>query len=567
MMCFIKNKNILYADHKNYLLLFGLFSICFLLHFFIALNYGKINSDGTHYLSLGKNIIELRQYKSFGSLSPDIIQPPVFPILIAISYFFTNDAIISGYFISSLFSALSIIPLFLIGEKLFNRTASILATLLFIANPLLFSTTTSILSEPTFCFFFLWVVFFFFSFLRKPSSLAALTIGVMIGLAYSTRVEGLLLIITFIIFLIIERHNNFKWQNRAKYLFYGLIGFLVIYLPLSLFIYSHSGRWMACPKIQFIMTHKKMRQELKSDPVFRKSSNTLKYEKSLYKYSPNALDLKANRLFFGKDKQEGSKAGSVKDHRGYSASINKAIHFGFVQIRRYCQNLLQAFKFSQYNVFFPKLLLPMLILGLLAEPWSKERWQINLRLFIIIFVSSFFLFSHFESRFMLPIIPIGLLWCARGTVIFSQWLVNSFRSLNLIFSQNIANTLVVCILLLSMLPSWITIMQTYSKKMKVYKNEANLIESYVPKEAIVIARNPVSSYLADRKYKPLPYLNFDELLRYSEQFSKSALLFRKKDESLRPELSRQLNLLRNQIKTDTKFKIITKNDCSIVLLQ
>ena len=553
----------------NWLLLL-LIVVCFLIHLYSALKYGTLTADGTQYASLGKNLIKLGKYQSDGSHFPDIIQPPLYPIFISILYIFTKNSYLSAISVASIFRGLCILPLFLLGKTLFTNRTAILTSILFIFYPLLFNFAIKINSETTYCFFFLTAVYLLFLFSKKVSSKMAIIIGIIIGCSYSIRIEGYLLIITFVFFLLLEKSKTFPMVSIFKYFFCCIVGFSIIYLPLSFFIHSQTGKWIFCPKARLILIHQGIWRTSDSDPAFHSSSKTMKYERAIFKYSPEKLDLQANVLFFGKagTHAESTESKNYFDHDStLSGNLRKIRQFFIFRILTYFKNLFSVYKHLTTHLFMPPLLLPIFILGILANPWSKDLWDVNIRFFVILFVSSAFLFSHFSLRFFFTVIPITLFWAANGILHISQWTSQSLNSINFNIREKVVRSFLLVILILSFIPSYILVAKSNSQKMSHYKRVADLITSHVPQNTFVIARKPQSSYLANRKYATLPYLNFDELILYSQQFSQSALVFPDKDHLIRPELGKQLKELAEVHITDPRFEIIQERGCTIVLFQ
>ncbi len=536
--------------------------VCFSIHFLTAIHAGSLSPDGTQYISIGKNIAESGKYQSNGSHFPDIIQPPFYPLCIAILYLIIGDAFISGFLATSLFKALCIVPLFLLGRMLFDKSVAIITSILFIFYPLLFSNSCKILTEPVYCFFLLWVVYLIFIFLKEKSYHTSISIGIMIGVAYSTRVEGILLLFIFFSFTAIECITSKNIWINLKYFLSCLMGFLIIYIPLSGFIYLHSGQWMPSPKIKLILTHQKMWRSSAIEPSFRTAPGHLKSQMNRFKYSSEIHGLMANKLFFDIKPDKTIRNPQLHNKSTFKFARETIAEQISSRLSTYFRNLFHVYKTLNYHWVVPPLLLLLLPIGFFGQPWAKYTWIVNIRLLIILFFLSLFLFSHFEYRFLFPVITLGLFWWAKGIIHFIQWISMSLNAINICLSERFLKTLVVLIIVLSMLPSLIIIMNINKIKMERDLDIAELIKKYVPENTTVIDRTPESSYLADKKYATLPYVDYQGLLHYSLRFPKAVLVFRKEDKPERPELAKQLEDYRKQ----KKYNMIYSKDCFIIFL-
>lgn len=555
----------LFLERKGIIIFFSiLITCCLFANFYAAMKNGHLGPDGSHYASLGKNIIELGKYQSNGSHFPDIIQPPTYPLLISLFYIFIKDAVISGFFVTSLFKCLSVIPLFLIGRKIFNNRLSIIACFFFICYPLVFSNSLDISTESLFCFFFLWAVYLFF---RDRNFISSLVTGILIGLAYSIRVEGFLLLISFCVVVFLEAVKNKKFMISCKYIIFCLAGFLLIYVPLTTFVYINSGQVIFCPKIRLIQIHQQIWGIAKYDPAFNSLSEELKYEKSIFKYSQGNQDLLANRILFKEESIQNEKSlKGIPVKTPLSGKIKHALHICIYRSLTYFKNVFLVYKYANYHIFIPPLLILTLFLGFFNDPWSHRGWQINCKLIIIIFISSAFLFSHFDFRFFIPIIALTLLWCAKGALHIIEWAYASLNNVGYNIARQIISIIVIGGIILTMIPSCMVVMESSRENMNSTKNLAYLIRKNLESDATVISRNPQSSFLANRKYEPLPYVDFQGLLEYSKKFTKPVLMFCMEDKEIRPELNNQLDEIIKDYPAENSYEIIVDKNCTFVKL-
>lgn len=176
--------------------------------------------DGAWYLDIAQN-----WYRQSGDKSVSIVFYPLYPILIKIIYFFTNNLLLSGLLLSFLFLLVASILLYEITLLEFDKKVAIKAVWFMNIFPTSYFfqaiyTESLFLSVSLFCFFLL----------RKGKLFAAGLVGI---LATLTRINGLFLLPIFFI------ENQSK--NIYKKVFSSLLassGFFA-YLSINFFTFGN----------------------------------------------------------------------------------------------------------------------------------------------------------------------------------------------------------------------------------------------------------------------------------------------------------------------------------------
>ena len=528
--------NLINSKYFDRAYVWALIVFSFLLTFSLSLYGGILSPDGMQYASLGKNLVDLKSYVSDGSHFPDIIQPPLYPLLIALLYIFLRDPHTSGFAVSCIFNALAIFPLFFIALRVFNRTTAVLSVLLFAVHPLFLRTTLNIGSDSMYLFFFLCIVSLILGFIENPNLSSSMLIGLSIGLAYATRIESVVLLPFFalLVYTSVAKKNIPKF--KTKIISTAFLGFFVIYGALTLFVYQQTGQLMLCPKYQLISAHKQIWRNSESNPGFKGASFETKTFQTFFKYDPETRDLLANRLFYKKDRHPGKNEGDFgRDNR---KSIQKVFALLFGMAKTFVRNIHSLYKQLVHITVFPPLLYPFVILGFFGIPWDLKRWRDSYHLLCAILVSLLFLFTvDMQLRFLCPAVSLLLLWCAEGIVLSSQTLSKSLANIGTFRSQKTFIAIITIIVILSAAPSAVTIVAANQMFNKNHILMAEAIEKHVPKEATVISSNPQAAYLAHRRYAPLPYLTLDELKVYTTKFKQSAVILSDEDKRTNPQLT------------------------------
>jgi hypothetical protein len=82
---------------------------------------GAIESEGAEYARIAQNLRNGVGYVGIVTPGPELMFPPLFPLLIAGASFVTDSYVRAGRFVSLLLGALLPLPVFGIAARLFNR--------------------------------------------------------------------------------------------------------------------------------------------------------------------------------------------------------------------------------------------------------------------------------------------------------------------------------------------------------------------------------------------------------------------------------------------------------------
>ena len=151
--------------------------------------------------------------------------PPFYPLVISLSYVFSNMEIV--YFlikvINAFVSSFVVFAAWLICREFFNDKKSFFVSLLIGLFPSMFMFSPYVLSENLFYPLFLFSVYFIYKAFKE--NYWALLAGLFVGLAFMTKVHGIVLILGFVFYFLFYwiRYRKFKWRI-------GLLFFVIIIL-------------------------------------------------------------------------------------------------------------------------------------------------------------------------------------------------------------------------------------------------------------------------------------------------------------------------------------------------
>ena len=164
---------------------------------FLASSETAINPDGLLYISAAQ------QYAA-GSFKVGLgIYPmPLYPLLIAIVHLIIPNWVVAARLISLTSMVLTAIPLYLLINDTFNRTAAFWGCLAFALAPVPNSWVGDVIRGPSFMFVFAWTVYFAQRAINSAGIMYFLPAAILAWLAVGFRMEGIMLFPFYFLFLI-----------------------------------------------------------------------------------------------------------------------------------------------------------------------------------------------------------------------------------------------------------------------------------------------------------------------------------------------------------------------------
>lgn len=226
-------KNFLVRD-KKYLYI-GLTLVVFALLRIVAWSNVEAveDHDSIYYLSISRLITNLN-FKAISEIGPDATF--LYPLLIAIFNipgWFTEFGARLLTFTSSVLLFFSI---FKLGLKVQNYKGAILGLLILAFNPFYIIFSVSILTEPLYIANIYFGFWYFLYLLEKPSISKSFLLGLIYGLSFLNRTEGIVFLV-FIPFLLLARYilfNNGRdltFSLTMKIMSVYVAGFLLLSVP------------------------------------------------------------------------------------------------------------------------------------------------------------------------------------------------------------------------------------------------------------------------------------------------------------------------------------------------
>lgn len=543
------------ADLFNLILLS---SLAFLIRFFFLSHDSLICPDCTQYVTIAKNFISKGQLISDGSHFPDIIQPPLYPLILSLFMPLFNDPELAGRIVSAIFGSLLIVPFFLLGQRIYNRKIAYIGSILIIFYPALIQFSIEPLTESVYIFFVYLAMLTGWIALERWSWVYFILAGAILGLSYLTRIEGLAYLLAFFLFSVL--YSILK-KRGLKALFiptFILLGFLICILPYQVYVAKKMGSPFLVPKLKLIQTHQAVSRNLKMAGSLEGMSKAQKYERVYFGLAEDSSELTVNRLFFKNGNP--TKGETKKINEKPEASMSSR----FIFLRLIFKNLWQTYKgVYQYSLILPPGSIIFLVIGFFNEFWAYPHWGKSLFLFIMFLAGHSFILSHVSARFILSSIPIMILWQSIGIVKGDEWLskiIDSFSHRRRGGAGGAGNRLgsrilLVLFLAISVLPATYMVFNRNLNEDDSLKKIGLWMKENISSGSTVIASRPQAAFYGGMKYLTLPYAEFNDIMRYAEiQCGDYLLLYNNEDMELRPFLT---PLMKDGF-TDLRLKLVKK---------
>lgn len=490
---------------KNLIIAFtvvALFVIAFAIRLFLIQSQPIISEDGVAYARAGEQLIKGRGY--FG------IYPPFYPLMIGLFSLLFGGLELSARLVSVFYGSLLIIPLFFIARWTLGNKVAVISCLLVVIYPNLCAYSSNVLSESTFLFFFLVGLIVSWAAISSNKLIFYLLAGIIWGIAYLTRPEGLgyFILLAFIILLKFIRKRELR---NIVYLCLLVFGFLIVSSPYLQYLKTKTGHW----KLQ------------------EKSGLNLALGESVGRLEDWGVAL--DKCYFGlseNGKQLGYEA-ILEQRIGIFAYLSKPNKL----IKRYIINLHLINKYV-----FPRLFSPIILIlfgaGLFLG--DSERTKKSSVLFLAFVPYLAFPFFIVDERYFVPFVPIILIWVARGIVEISRWSVRPMKDANIKVSwvpqrQFFIEGLIVIFVITSFVPFTFRPFLRNEIKPNIYKEIGEWMKSNLPRDAVLLCRKPWIPFYADKKQVTLPVASFDKVLKFAH-YRKADYLIVDENDNVRPEL-------------------------------
>ena len=306
---------------------------------------------------------------------------------------FARDAETGLRLLSAVSGAALVVPSFMIARRFWGSRAAAFAGLFVVLLPNLISFSTAAITESLYSLLLMCALYLFLRGMDDGGVRPYAAAGAVLGLAYLVRPEAIVVLVLFALFALVPRGiagpgASFAARNRRSIVMVVL--FAIMLLPYLFLLRAATGEWTGGSKAAVNL----------SSPVVWQDD--LAREEYVYSLNDDGTarridDLareSALKIFW---RQKGAIASD------YPAKMGAGI--GLVPL-----------------LFSNPLLLILVPLGLIGRCWRREdRGAESLLLVLGLFPFMFYPLFRVEIRYLVPYLPVYLLWAGAGCGVLLDW--------------------------------------------------------------------------------------------------------------------------------------------------
>jgi len=392
--------------------------------------------------------------------------PPLYPALVAAASLVFRDAEFAGRFVSVVAGALLVIPAHTLASRWYGRRVAHVCASLVALHPLLVYYSTVLLTESTYTLFFTCAVVAGWSALTKATARAHAFAGALFGACYLLKPEAFFFVPLLLAVLAARRLLLKAGLPQASVLnaLALVASFAAVASPQLLYIRLQTGAWALSAK--------------------------------------TAGHLLQGARAAGGDASP-APVSSLQDAATAFARLAKALRF----------------EYEIFNLIFPTAFVVLVALGLFRRRWTRARAAREA--YLLAFVSAAlagYAVTLPNIRFLAPLIPLLLVWVAKGTLELAAWARGTLARFNVGAKtaarvKRLAAPLVVAALVASLAPLFVYLMRGDKWGDYYGQKRAGVWMKARASAPVVMSTVPVAAFYAGGRNVAVTYGDdFDTLL-------------------------------------------------------
>lgn len=474
--------------------------LAFLLRFFLIPQDTTINGDGIYYVSSGLKIIS-------GNLNEGISAywSPLYSFLIGISTLFFQDAEFAGRIVSVFAGSLLVIPTYFLIQEFFGDRPAYIGTTLVVIHPSLVASSGWVMTESLYALIFISAILVGWLAIKTVKFPMFFVSGLLLGSAYLTKPEAIFFVGLFAVLTLSKRFlcKKTNFRTLAAGCLFLLTGFVVFFLPYTIFIHQKTGIWTISQK-------------------FFSNSAFSDYDRGLLKLTDDGQTTMQDRIWLDdyvtarpETQHPISVAHDSAEAPGPDSYLPKLVLKAFNNIKR------------QLRIYTLEILpVPFILfaaIGLFLQ--GKTIHRSGEAIYLFSFVACTYLgyaVTVIELRYLYPLIPIFLGWVAFGIIAFSDAISKRCESY-LKFGSKASNIMIQTSVLLVLIGSMGRLIAYHFAPPKLQdvpfeEKQAGLwLNQHSKPNSLVMARNATVAFYAGAKHIFLPDEEFSTILEYARR--------------------------------------------------
>lgn len=514
----------------------------------VAWYCGAAQPQEVRYITIARGIISGQGFVGLDTRYPDIIQPPLYPMILAAAFLLPGPELAIARGISALMGALLVLTGGTIARRMLGDRAARRTGWLIAFYPLLSHMSGVAITESTFTTLVTSALLLLWTVLDAPPNGARsrsflICVGLLLGLAYLTRPEGLTYLAAAIFLVmvgqLVKSAPILARVRGALAILWLLLGFSVAATPYLVWVKSQTGRWLLAPKAVLVEVHHAMIQEGQRENWKEPYTSPLFYEHVRFSLNKDATAIRSREQFSSPG--IGVTQGLLASDEAGDVSLFEPKMAARMALR----NLQEIYLESAKDGFvIPTFFLLLAGIGLVSRPWVGELLKATM-ITLVFFCASFsFLLTHVESRFLYPALPYVLPWIAEGWRRVELWVLASVPgggAVRAAMRQRIIKGFVAVLLVLLSIPHLITEVNHSSGRWAEHREMGLWVKSRSGPSPCIMGVAPVTAFYAGGKFEVLPYADLPEVVTYARHVGAEYLVIdRAEIPSLRPQLTNLL---------------------------
>jgi 4-amino-4-deoxy-L-arabinose transferase-like glycosyltransferase len=357
--------------------------------------------DESDYLLLGRNLVRGQGYTT--GFGPEIHHPPFFPLITGVIYLAVRDLEKSSDIAYALFGGLMLLPIFVLARKIYGYPTAYLAAILLAIYPVL--TVVGLhwgtMLEPLYIFLLFGALVTWLIGMEERRPVMMAVAGMMFAMAFLTRPEPVVYFGIFFLVSLLWRFRNRVGKGTKLRLCASFLGaFLLTASPYLVYMHAQTGHWTLSTK----------------GPItWEQGTFILKNDWIGFDWVYARLDSSGQQVYYkSPERKEWSLIGTIlSDPKAFiTRTYESARWFGHS---------------ARNNSFVIPLLLPFVVISLFHKAWDRRRlgYEVFLASAFLIQAAVILPFANLNVRYLIPLIPVFLIWTANGAVVAGFWLRDS----------------------------------------------------------------------------------------------------------------------------------------------